>query len=129
VVAVTRLALVRVPDGTPDPAGLIGWYTTRAPRRYAYVADRNAWHRWVLTHYPENACVHIDPVFERNVRDQCAAAGYWTTPGPGPDNVTRTMPDGMKVGTDGSVRLAVTGSASGDVLWESPLDITEEAPA
>jgi hypothetical protein len=36
------------------------------------------------------------------------------------------MPDGMKLGSDGNVRLAVTGAASGDVLWESPVDITPE---
>jgi hypothetical protein len=122
----TRLALVRVPDGAPAPDGFIGWYTTSPPRRYAYIANPAAWHRWVITHYPQHACVHIDPAFERAVRDQCASAGYWPTPGPGSDDVTRAMPDGMKLGSDGNVRLAVTGAASGDVLWESPVDITPE---
>jgi hypothetical protein len=78
----TRLALVRVPDGTPDPAGLIGWYTIRPPRRYAIVTDAAAWDAWVKEHAPEEVwpCGHIDKAFESAVRKWVALHGKWTCP-------------------------------------------------
>jgi hypothetical protein len=60
----TRLALVRVPDGAPDPAGLIGWYTIRPPRRYAIVTDPAAW-SGVTTYSADDAQAALAGLIEK----------------------------------------------------------------
>jgi hypothetical protein len=125
---VTRLALVRIPDGTPDPAGLIGWYTIRPPRRYAIVTDPAAWDAWVKEHAPEEVwpCGHIDKAFEAAVRKWVALHGKWTCPHCADDEHPDGMdiaPDGMEARSDSTYRIHAT-TADG-ITWESPLDITE----
>jgi phage terminase large subunit GpA-like protein len=125
---VTRLALVRVPDDAPDPAGLIGWYTLRQPRRYAVVTDATAWEAWVKEHAPEEVwpCGHIAKAFESTVRKWVALHGKWTCPHCTDDEHPDGMdvaPDGMEARQDSASRIQCV-TADG-VTWESPLDVTE----
>jgi hypothetical protein len=120
----TRLALVRVPDDAPAPSGLIGWYTTRAPRRYAVVTDLAAWTAWVKEHAPDAIapCGHVDRAFEATVRKWIATAGTWGCPHCAQD----VAPDGMEARCDSAVRIHVTTPDGSIDSWESPVDVTPE---
>jgi hypothetical protein len=124
---VTRLALVRVPDDAPNPAGLIGWYTTRAPRRYAVVVDLGAWTTWVAEHAPDAIapCGHVDRNFEATVRKWVASHGQF----PCPHCASDVAPDGMEARTDSAVRIHVTTPDGSIDSWESPVDVTSAAVA
>lgn len=124
----TRQALVRVPDDAPEPPGFIGWYTTRAPRRYAVVTDLTAWTDWVREHAPEHVapCGHVDRGFEATVRKWVASTGRWwcdhCIDDDHPDGQD-VAPDGMEARTESTTRIQCTTPAG--VTWESPLDHTE----
>jgi hypothetical protein len=119
-----KYALVRVEDDAPDPAGLIGWYRTSPPRRYAHVVDPGAFGYWVRQHYPDQleACGHPLPAFERTVRDAVAADGYWVDPRSG----EILHPPGVRLGTDGDMWLDVTMPTGH--TWASPARITDLPP-
>jgi hypothetical protein len=131
---VTRLALVRVPDDAPTPTGLIGWYTTRAPRRFAVITDTTAWTAWVTEHAPDAIapCGHVDRAFEATVRKWVALSGTWTcghcADDERPDG-RDVAPDGMEARTDSAVRIHVTTPHGSIDSWESPVDVTPERAA
>jgi hypothetical protein len=104
--------------------GLIGWYTTRAPRRYAIVTDLTAWTAWVTEHAPDAIapCGHIDRAFEATVRKWIATAGTWGCP----HCATDVAPDGMEARTDSAVRIHVTTPDGSIDSWESPVDVTPQ---
>jgi hypothetical protein len=125
--AVTQHLLVRWPDNRRLPRGTIGRYSTTAARIYVKVGDVDAFEAWAAEQGLADGCGHVSKARERLIRRRVEDA-LRVDPG-------TVLPPGLRLGTDGRVRLRVwpIGVRNVDELeafmWESAVDVVRPRPS